>query len=439
MLDNLSSRLQNIFSKLKTKGVLKEKDVDEALREVRLALLEADVNFKVAKELVAAIRERAVGQKVSESISPAQQVIKIVDEELTNILGKATAKVELGQKPPTVIMLAGLQGSGKTSTVAKLALHFRKKGSKPLMVAADTYRPAAIEQLKTLGKEIDVEVYSEDKEPVRIAKSAIDKAAKEGFDVVLVDTAGRLHIDDEMMQELVDMQKSIRPHQILLVVDAMTGQNAVNFATAFKEKLGFDGLILSKMDGDARGGAALSIYKVTEVPIKFMTVSEKSDGLEVFHPDRMASRILGMGDVLSLIEKAEEVTDADKAKEMEKKLLKQQFTLDDLFEQLQQVKKMGPIDQVLEMVPGLNKLPQAAQVDDKQLSKIGAIIQSMTKEERTNPQIIKGSRRERIAKGSGTNVADINQVLKQYAQTKKLLASMGKKKGKLGFGKNLPF
>ncbi len=439
MLDNLSSRLQNIFSKLKTKGVLKEKDVDEALREVRLALLEADVNFKVAKELVAAIRERAVGQKVSESISPAQQVIKIVDEELTNILGKATAKVELGQKPPTVIMLAGLQGSGKTSTVAKLALHFRKKGSKPLMVAADTYRPAAIEQLKTLGKEIDVEVYSEDKEPVRIAKSAIDKAAKEGFDVVLVDTAGRLHIDDEMMQELVDMQKSIRPHQILLVVDAMTGQNAVNFATAFKEKLGFDGLILSKMDGDARGGAALSIYKVTEVPIKFMTVSEKSDGLEVFHPDRMASRILGMGDVLSLIEKAEEVTDADKAKEMEKKLLNQQFTLDDLFEQLQQVKKMGPIDQVLEMVPGLNKLPQAAQVDDKQLSKIGAIIQSMTKEERANPQIIKGSRRERIAKGSGTNVADINQVLKQYAQTKKLLASMGKKKGKLGFGKNLPF
>ena len=439
MLDNLSSRLQNIFSKLKTKGVLKEKDVDEALREVRLALLEADVNFKVAKDLVAAIKERAVGQKVSESISPAQQVIKIVDEELTNILGKATAKVELGQKPPTVIMLAGLQGSGKTSTVAKLALHFRKKGSKPLMVAADTYRPAAIEQLKTLGKELDVEVYSEDKKPVKIAKAAIDKAAKEGFDVVLVDTAGRLHIDDEMMQELVDMQKSIHPHQILLVVDAMTGQNAVNFATAFKEKLGFDGLILSKMDGDARGGAALSIYKVTEVPIKFMTVSEKSDGLEVFHPDRMASRILGMGDVLSLIEKAEEVTDADKAKEMEKKLLKQQFTLDDLFEQLQQVKKMGPIDQVLEMVPGLNKLPQAAQVDDKQLSKIGAIIQSMTKEERTNPQIIKGSRRERIAKGSGTNVADINQLLKQHAQTKKLLASMGKKKGKLGFGKNLPF
>ena len=439
MLDNLSSRLQNIFSKLKTKGVLKEKDVDEALREVRLALLEADVNFKVAKDLVAAIKERAVGQKVSESISPAQQVIKIVDEELTNILGKATARIELGQKPPTIIMLAGLQGSGKTSTVAKLALHFRKKGSKPLMVAADTYRPAAIEQLKTLGKELDVEVYSEEKEPVRIAKSAIDKAGKEGFDVVLVDTAGRLHIDDEMMQELVDMQKSIRPHQILLVVDAMTGQNAVNFATAFKEKLGIDGLILSKMDGDARGGAALSIYKVTEVPIKFITVSEKSDGLEVFHPDRMASRILGMGDVLSLIEKAEEVTDAGKAKEMEKKLLNQQFTLDDLFEQLQQVKKMGPIDQVLDMVPGLNKLPQAAQIDDKQLSRIGAIIQSMTKEERANPQIIKGSRRGRIAKGSGTNVADINQLLKQHAQTKKLLASMGKKKGKLGFGKNLPF
>ena len=439
MLDNLSSRLQNIFSKLKTRGILKEKDVEEALREVRLALLEADVNFKVAKDLTAAIKERSVGQKVLESLSPAQQVIKIVDEELTNTLGKATASIELSQKPPTVIMLAGLQGSGKTSTVAKLALHFRKKGSKPLMVAADTYRPAAIEQLKTLGNELGIEVYSEEKNPVKISMNAINKAGKEGFDVVLVDTAGRLHIDEEMMQELVEIRKAIRPHQILLVVDAMTGQNAVNFAEAFKEKLGFDGLILTKMDGDARGGAALSIYKVTDVPIKFITISEKPDGLEVFHPDRMSSRILGMGDVLSLIEKAEEVSDVEKAKEMEKKILKQQFTLDDLFEQLQQVKQMGPIDQLVDMIPGLNKLPQAAQIDEKQLTRIGAIIQSMTKEERSNPQAINGSRRERIAKGSGTNVSDINKLLKQYYQTKKMMATLGKKKGKLGFGKNLPF
>ncbi len=440
MLDNLSSRLQNIFSKLKSHGVLKEKDIDDAMREIRLALLEADVNFKVVKDLVAAVKEKALGQEVLESLTPGQQVIKIVNEELTNILGKTTAKLELSPKPPTVIMLAGLQGSGKTSTVAKLALHFRKKGNNPLMVAADTYRPAAIEQLKTLGKELNIEVFNVPKDPVQICKQGVDFAKQGAFDVVLLDTAGRLHIDEEMMQELINIQKTVAPHQILLVVDAMTGQNAVNFASAFKEKLGFDGLILSKMDGDARGGAALSINKVTQVPIKFITTGEKSDALEIFYPDRMASRILGMGDVLSLIEKAQDVTDAKKAQELEKRLMKQQFTLDDLFDQLQQVQKMGPINQVLDMIPGMNKMgAMAKQIDEKQLTRTGAIIQSMTKQERENPQVINGSRRQRIAEGSGTNVSDVNQLLKQYQQTKKMIQAMGKNKKRLGFGKSLPF
>lgn len=440
MLDNLSSRLQNIFSKITSRGILREKDVDEALREVRLALLEADVNFKVAKELISSIRERAVGQKILESLGPGQQVIKIVNEELINILGKSASKLELEAKPPTIIMLAGLQGSGKTSATAKLALHFRKKGHRPMMVAADIYRPAAIEQLKTLGKELEIPVFSEEKDVIKICQNALKEAKKTGSDVILIDTAGRLHIDEKMMAELADIKKTINPHQTLLVVDAMTGQEAVNFALSFKEKINVDGLILTKMDSDARGGAALSIHKVTGLPIKFITTGEKADALEIFHPDRLASRILGMGDILSLIEKAQETTDAKKAAEIEKKLLKQEFTLDDLYEQLQQVKKMGPIKQVLDMIPGMNKMPQIAkQIDDKQLEKIGVIIQSMTKQERHNPNIIKGSRRQRIAAGSGTNVSDVNQLLKQYFQTKKLLATMGKHKNPFKFGKSLPF
>jgi signal recognition particle subunit SRP54 len=440
VFDNLSSRLQQVFSKITSRGILKEADVEAALREVRLALLEADVHFKVVKELIDAIKERAVGQKVLESLTPGQQVIKIVNEELVNILGKTTSPLQLGSKPPVVIMLAGLQGCGKTSTAAKLALHLRKKGSKPMLVAADTYRPAAIEQLKTLGKELSIEVFSALKNPVQICTQALPEAKKGSFDVVIVDTAGRLHIDENMMQELAEIRKAIKPQQILLVVDAMAGQDAVNFAKAFKEQLDFDGLILTKMDGDARGGAALSINKVTGAPIKFITVGEKADALEVFHPDRMTSRILGMGDMLSLIEKVQEVTDAQKAAEMEKKFLKAQFSLDDLYVQLQQVKKMGPIKQIIEMIPGLNKMPQLAkQVDEKQLTRIGAIIQSMTKEERINPQIVKGSRRQRIADGSGTNVSDVNQLLKQYFQTKKMLSAMSKKKNKFGFGNNLPF
>ncbi len=439
MFESLTSRLQNIFSKITSRGLLKEADVEAALREIRLALLEADVNYKVVKELTESIKSRAVGQDILESLKPGEQVIKIVNEELTSILGKTTSTVELGSKPPTVLMLVGLQGSGKTSTIAKLALHFRKKGNKPLMVAADTYRPAAIEQLKTLGNELNMEVFTSDTKPLDIAKSAIDKAKKGGFDLVIIDTAGRLHIDKEMMNELVEIRGSVKPHNILLVVDAMTGQDAVNVAQSFKEKLDFDGLILTKMDGDARGGAALSINKMTGAPIKFITTGEKTDALEVFHPDRMASRILGMGDILSLIEKAQETTDAKKAAEMEKKLFKAQFTLDDLFDQLQQVKKMGPINQVLEKMPGINKMPNIAkQVDEKQLTRIEAIIQSMTKEERNNPQVIKSSRKKRIANGSGTNVSDVNQLLKQFFQTKKLISTLGKNKNKL-IGKNMPF
>jgi len=439
VFESLTSRLQNIFSKITSRGLLKEADVEAALREIRLALLEADVNYKVVKELTESIKSRAVGQDILESLKPGEQVIKIVNEELTSILGKTTSTVELGSKPPTVLMLVGLQGSGKTSTVAKLALHFRKKGNKPLMVAADTYRPAAIEQLKTLGNELNMEVFTSDTKPLDIAKSAIDKAKKGGFDLVIIDTAGRLHNDKEMMNELVEIRGSVKPHNILLVVDAMTGQDAVNVAQSFKEKLDFDGLILTKMDGDARGGAALSINKMTGAPIKFITTGEKTDALEVFHPDRMASRILGMGDILSLIEKAQETTDAKKAAEMEKKLFKAQFTLDDLFDQLQQVKKMGPINQVLEKMPGINKMPNIAkQVDEKQLTRIEAIIQSMTKEERNNPQVIKSSRKKRIANGSGTNVSDVNQLLKQFFQTKKLISTLGKNKNKL-IGKNMPF
>jgi len=440
MLDNLTSRLQNIFSKIKSRGVLKEADVEAALREIRLALLEADVHFKVAKELIAAIREKAVGQEVLDSLTPGQQVIKIVNAELINILGKTTSTLQLASKPPTIIMLAGLQGSGKTSTAAKLALHLRKKGSKPLLVAADTYRPAAIDQLKTLGKELGIEVFNTPDNPVRICGEAVTHARKGGFDVVIMDTAGRLHIDEEMMQELAEIKNTVKPHQILLAVDTMTGQDAVNFAQSFKEKLDFDGLVLTKMDGDARGGCALSINKITGAPIKFITTGEKADALEVFHPDRLASRILGMGDVLSLIEKAQETTDSQKAADLEKKLLKAQFTLDDLYDQLQQVRKMGPINQVMEMIPGMNKLPQLAkQIDEKQLTRIGAIIQSMTKQERQDPQIIKGGRRQRIADGSGTNVTDVNQLLKQYYQTKKLLATMSKNKSKFKFGNTLPF
>ncbi|RJQ31087.1 MAG: signal recognition particle protein [Actinobacteria bacterium] len=441
MFDNLANRLQNIFSKLKSSGVLTEKNIAEALREVRLALLEADVNFKVVKSFTSKIKEKASGKEVLQSLTPGQQVIKIVHDELTSLLGGATAKIELAAKPPTMIMLCGLQGSGKTSTIAKLGLNFRKKGSHPLLVAADTYRPAAIDQLIALGKELDIPVYSnKSSKPTKICQEAINQAAKDGLDVILFDTAGRMHIDNEMMEELVAIKKVCKPHQILLVVDSTIGQDAVKQASAFKEKLSFDGLIMTKLDGDARGGAALSINSITNAPIKYVATGEKADALELFHPDRMASRILGMGDIVTLVEKTQAGVDEEKAKQLEEKIRKASFTLDDLLQQMQQLKNMGPLDQVLGMIPGIKSSAlKHANLDEKQLTRMEVIIKSMTRQEREHPSIINGSRRKRIAQGSGTQTRDINLLLKQFEQTKKLMASFGKQKGKLKYGKGFPF
>ncbi len=430
MFDNLSSRLQGIFDRLKGRGKLSEKDVDAALREVRLALLEADVNFRVVKEFVAKVRERAVGREVMESLTPAQHVIKIVNDELTHLMGSTESKLILAGKP-SVVMMVGLQGSGKTTATVKLAHWLRKQGRRPFVVGADVYRPAAMEQLETLAKESDIPFYgSSAEEPVAIAKRGVKSAVERACDVVIVDTAGRLHVDEGMMNELAEMKRELKPHQILLVVDAMTGQDAVNVALAFKEKLDFDGVVMTKLDGDARGGAALSIKAVTGKPIKLISVGEKVGSLESFHPDRMASRILGMGDVMTLIEKAQEAVDAKKAAEMEEKLRKLDFTFDDFLEQMEQVKKMGPIGQLLSMLPGMDRLPKGLQVTDKDLTKVQAMIQSMTREERRNPSIISGSRRQRIAAGSGTTPHDVNQLLKQFNETKKLLKRLGKLQGR---------
>lgn len=430
MFDNLSNRLQGIFDRLKNRGKLSETDVDAALREVRLALLEADVNFRVVKDFIAKVRERAVGREVMESLTPAQQVIKIVNEELTDLMGSTESKLILAGRP-SVVMMVGLQGSGKTTATAKLAFWLRKQGRRPFVVGADVYRPAAVDQLETLAKENEIPFYgAATEDPVAIAKNGVKAAIERACDVVIVDTAGRLHIDEEMMNELVEMKRALKPQQILLVVDAMTGQDAVNVASAFKEKLDFDGVVMTKLDGDARGGAALSIKAVTGKPIKLVSVGEKVNSLEPFHPDRMASRILGMGDVLTLIEKAQEAVDAKKAAEMEEKLRKLDFTFDDFLEQMEQVKKMGPIGQVLSMLPGMDRLPKGLQVTDKDLTRVQAIIQSMTKEERRNPSIISGSRRQRIAAGSGTTPHDVNQLLKQFNETKKMLKQLGKFQGK---------
>jgi len=439
---NLAARLQETLNKLKGRGKLTEKDVELALREVRLALLEADVNYKVVKDFVTKVKERAVGHEVLSSLSPAQQVIKIVYEELTTLMGGTQSKINLSPKPPTIIMMVGLQGAGKTTTSGKLAYSFKNKGHRPLLVAADIYRPAAIKQLMVVGEQINVPVFSLGEiNPVEIAKAAISHANKHGNDIVIIDTAGRLHIDTELMDELKQIKHEVKPHEILLIVDAMTGQEAVNVAQSFDEQLGIDGVILTKLDGDARGGAALSIKAVTNKPIKFATVSEKMEGLEVFHPDRMASRILGMGDVLSLIEKAEASFDAQKAKELSEKMRQDSFTLEDFKEQLDQIKKMGPLDQLIGMIPGMGKVKQLQNmdVDEGHLKKIEAIINSMTVEERRNPDIIGGSRRRRIAAGSGTTVQDVNRLLKQFNQTRQLMkqfAGMEKraKKSKGPFG-----
>jgi len=442
LFDNLSGRLQDIFSKLKSRGRLSEKDVDAAMREVRLALLEADVNYKVVKDFIAKVKERAIGVEVLESLTPAQQVIKIVNEELSNLMGSTESKLSFAPRPPTVIMLVGLQGSGKTTSAAKLAYHLRSNGKRPFLIGADVYRPAAIDQLKTLADENNIPFYSDDPKipPLQIVKAGVREANQRGIDVIIVDTAGRLHIDENMMQELEDIKAEVRPHQILLVVDAMTGQDAVNVAQSFREKLDFDGVVMTKLDGDARGGAALSIRAVTGRPIKLVSVGEKMDSLEPFHPDRLASRILGMGDILTLIEKAQATVDQKKAKEMEEKLRRAEFTFEDFLDQMEQMRQMGPINQLISMIPGLGKLPKDIQVSDKDMGRIKAIIQSMTLDERRNPSIISGSRRERIAKGSGTKQHEVNQLLKQFNQTKKLLKQFGNMQGKMKMPKgSFPF
>ncbi|MDO8688484.1 MAG: signal recognition particle protein [Dehalococcoidia bacterium] len=429
MFESLSDKLQNVFKRLTGKGRLTEKDVDEALREVRVALLEADVNFKVVKGFVARVRERAIGIDVLESLSPGQQVVKIVNEELIATLGGGVSRLERASQPPTSIMLVGLQGSGKTTTAAKLALHLRKGGDRPLLVAADVYRPAAIHQLETLGKQLDLPVYSEGagSKPIDICLRAMKRAGELGASYVIFDTAGRLHIDEAMMAEVAEIREKLHPSEILLVADAMTGQDSVRVAEEFNTKVGLTGLILTKMDGDARGGAALSIKQVTGVPIKFMGVGEKVEALEPFYPDRLASRILGMGDVLSLIEKAQETFDQNQAQVLEKKMRQGSFDLEDFLGQLQQMKKMGPLSQILDMIPGFSsiskKLPAEA-LDEKQLKRIEAIIQSMTPGERRNPLVIDGSRRRRIAKGSGATPQDVNQLLNQFRQTQKMMKMM---------------
>jgi signal recognition particle subunit SRP54 len=428
MFDNLSDRLQDIFKRLRGHGKLSEKQVAEVMREIRLALLEADVNFKVVKDFVGRVQERAVGEEVLNSLTPAQQVIKIVDEELAALLGSSNEKINFGGRPPVTVMLVGLQGSGKTTATAKLAVHLKNQGRHPMMVAADIYRPAAIDQLEKLGEQAGIEVYSDRKaRPEAIVEAGLKKAEKEGLDTVLIDTAGRLHIDEDMMQELVRIKRDYPPNETLLVVDAMTGQDAVNVAQTFGEEVGFDGIILTKLDGDARGGAALSIKTVTGKPVKFASVGEKIGDLEPFYPDRMASRILGMGDMLTLIEKAQSTYDEQKAQELEKKLRKQQFTLEDFLDQMAQLKKMGPLDQILGMIPGISSSKlKGLQVDEGQIGKVEAIIQSMTPEERRKPQIIGSSRKQRIAKGSGTSTQDVNRLLQQFSQMQKLVKQFGK-------------
>jgi signal recognition particle subunit SRP54 len=445
VFEGLSDKLQQTFKKLRGRGKLSETDVTEALRDVRLALLEADVNFKVVKDFIAKVKERAVGQEVLQSLTPAQHVIKIVHEELTSLMGSTQSRINISSRPPTVVMLVGLQGAGKTTTAGKLAKLLQKQNKRPLLVAADVYRPAAIKQLQVLGEQLEIPVFAKEdsKNPVQIAQNAIDHALSHARDTVIIDTAGRLHINEELMTELKNIKQTVKPHEILLVADAMTGQDAVTVAESFNNELGLDGVILTKLDGDARGGAALSIRAVIGRPIKFAGMGEKLDALEPFHPDRMASRILGMGDVLSLIEKAQSTIDLEQAKEMEKKLRKEDFTLDDFLDQLRQVRKLGPLDQVLGMIPGMGNLKnklQGAELDEKELKRTEAIICSMTKRERRDPSVLNGSRRKRIAAGSGTRVQDVNRLLKQFVEAKKMmkrLQDMQKSGRKSGF--KLPF
>jgi len=431
MFDNLTDKLQAVFRRLGKRGVLREADVNEVLREIRLALLEADVHYKVVKSFIARVRERAVGAEVTKSLSPAQQVVKIVHEELVNTLGEP-GRLELKGPVPYVIMLVGLQGSGKTTTVAKLARYLKQGGHLPLMVASDTYRPAAIKQLEVLGRQLELPVHSEglNVSPPQICAHGVGEARRRGYDVVVLDTAGRLQIDQEMMVELEAVKQVVKPVETLLVADAMTGQEAVNVAAGFHERVGLTGLVLTKVDGDARGGAAISMRSVTGVPIKFLGTGEKTDALEVFHPDRLASRILGMGDVLTLIERAESAFDQEQAERLERKLREASFNLEDFLEQLQQVRKMGSLSQVLELVPGLGQLSQdvSPEVTDRQFKRIEAIVLSMTPEERRKPRILNASRKRRIARGSGTTVQEVNALLKQFRQMQRMMKQLGKGK-----------
>ncbi|RXK18963.1 signal recognition particle protein [Macrococcus sp. DPC7161] len=447
--EGLSDRLQATMQKIRGKGKVTEQDIKMMMREVRLALLEADVNFKVVKSFVQTVSERALGSDVMESLTPGQQVIKIVQEELTTLMGSENTSINMNKKPPTVVMMVGLQGAGKTTTAGKLALLMRKKyNKKPLLVACDIYRPAAINQLQTVGKQIDIPVFTlgDQVKPAEITEKALAHAKEEHLDFVIIDTAGRLHIDEALMNELVEVKEISKPDEIMLVVDSMTGQDAVNVAESFDKQLDITGVTLTKLDGDTRGGAALSIRSVTQKPIKFVGMSEKMDGLELFHPERMASRILGMGDVLSLIEKAQSQVDESKAKELEQKMKTSTFTFDDFLEQLEQVKALGPLDELLKMIPGANKMKGLNNVNmnAKQIDHIQAIIQSMTKAERENPAIINVSRKKRIAKGSGRSMSEVNRLIKQFEEMKKMMKQFsGMKKGKKGRnpfqGMNLPF
>jgi signal recognition particle subunit SRP54 len=423
MFDNLSDKLQATLGELRQRGSLTEQDLDAAMREIRLALLEADVNFKVVRTFVAAVRERAIGGDVLASLTPGQQVVKIVDEELTELLGGTTATLTFAAKPPTVILLCGLQGSGKTTFAGKLARRLLEQGKAPALVACDVYRPAAIDQLRTLGAQVGIPVFERGTEvdPVEIARWGVESATQQGRDVILVDTAGRLHVDRELMDELVKIRGKVSPQHTLLVLDSMTGQEAVAVAEQFQEAVDFDGVVLTKLDGDARGGAALSVRAVTGRPILFVGVGEKLDALEEFHPDRMASRILGMGDMLTLIERAEGQLDKEKSEELERKIRKNEFTLDDLLDQIKQIRKLGSMRSILGMLPGIGKQVRDAQIDEGQLDRVQAIILSMTPKERREPTVIDGSRRKRIAAGSGTSVQQVNQVLTQYKQMRKLM------------------
>ncbi len=436
--ESLSNKLQQVFSNLKGKGKLTEKDVKAAMREVKLALLEADVNFKIVKDFINKVSEKAVGEEVLSGLNPAQQVVKFVNDGLVELMGSSQSKLTFSSKSPTIYMMVGLQGAGKTTTVGKLAGQLRKQGKKPLLAACDVYRPAAIKQLQVVGSTYNIPVFEMGQgNPVEISKKAVEYANDNGYDIVIIDTAGRLHIDEELMDELVNIKGEVRPQEILLVIDAMTGQDAVNVAETFNDRLGVDGVIITKMDGDTRGGAALSVRAVTGKPIKYVGMGEKMEDLEPFYPDRMASRILGMGDVLSLIEKAQQAYDENQAKELEKKMRTLDFNLEDFLNQLQQIKKMGPIKDLMKMMPGIGGKVNIddLNIDDNATKHIEAIIQSMTKKERQNPDILNGPRKRRIAKGSGTSIQEINKLLKQFEEMKNMMKMMnGMAKGKKGFG-----